>query len=116
MSANKYGGLIWTNHALERLTQRGLPQDLAWQAYRYPDEVQKDPSRNSITYTKQHYAHKITLIVKENERRELIVISAWMDPPMLGTEDHRKNERYKQYKKASFMGKLWHGILGQLGF
>lgn len=115
MSANKYGGLIWTNHALERLSQRGLPQDLAWQAYRYPDDIQKDTYRNSTTYLKKHEKYLISLIIKENEKKELIVVSAWIDPPMIGTEDHKKKERYKQYKKASFLGKVWHVVKSQLG-
>lgn len=113
--AQKYGGLIWTNHALERLQERGLPQDLAWQAYRYPDEVQKDSYKQSTTYTKRHHQHLITIVLKENERRELIVVSAWMNPPMKGTEDYNKKQQYKAYKKASFLGKLFLAIKGQLG-
>ena len=115
MGVNKYGGLIWTHHALERLTQRGLPQDLAWQAYRYPDNVQKDSYRDSTTYLKKHDKYLISLIIKENEKKELIVVSAWIDPPMIGTEDYRKKQQYKQYRKASFFGKIWIAVKGQLG-
>ena len=115
MSANKYGGLIWTNHALDRLRERGLPQDLAWQAYKYPDTIQNDTHRSSRTYLRKHDKYLITLIVKENERKEHIVVSAWIDPPMKGTGDYEKKQRYIAYKKASFWGKVWISIKGQLG-
>ena len=115
MSANVYGGIIWTNHALERLRQRGLPQDLAWQAYRYPDEVRKDAEKSSTTYLKSHGNHLITVIIKENERREHIVVSTWIDPPMKGTEDYRKKQRYHAYRKASFWGKVWLAVKQQIG-
>jgi hypothetical protein len=115
MAPNKYGGLIWTNHALDRLGQRSLPQDLAWQAYRYPDDVQKDNYKNSTTYLKKHEKYLITLIIKENERKELIVVSAWIDPPMLGTADYKKKQQYNAYRKASVWGKIWHVVKSQLG-
>lgn len=114
-SSQRYGGLIWTNHALERLTERGLPQDLAWQAYRYPDDVQKDTYKHSTTYTKRHHQYLITIVLKENERKELIVVSAWMNPPMKGTEDYHKKQQYHAYKKASFWGRVWLVIKQQLG-
>ena len=115
MSANSYGGLIWTNHALERLRQRGLPQDLAWQAYKYPDEVREGNSRNSSTYLKRHGKYLITVIVTENERREHIVVSTWIDPPMKGTDDYRKKQKYVAYKKAALWGKVWMTIKQQIG-
>lgn len=114
MSAQYYGGLIWTNHALERLAQRGLPQDLAWQAYRYPDDVRKDTYKNSTTYIKKFHQYEITTVIKVNDRKEYIVVSTWVNPPMKGTEDYRKKQQYKAYKKASFMGKIWHVIKQQI--
>ena len=116
MSINKYGGLIWTHHALDRLQERGLPQDLAWQAYKYPDEIEEDRFRNSTTYIKKHDQYLITLIIKKNEKKELIVVSAWIDPPMKGTKDYKKKQRYNAYKKASLWGKIWIAMKGQLGF
>lgn len=110
-----YGGLIWTNHAMDRMSERYLKQDYAWQAYKYPDQSHEQGD-GKIQYRKRFEERLVTLIVKQNERREFIVLSAWVDPPFPGTKDHKKKERYHAFKKASFWGKVWHGILGQMGF
>ena len=110
-----YGGLIWTNHAMDRMAERYLKQDYAWQAYRYPDASHEQGDSGRIEYRKKFGERLVTIIVKQNEKREWIVLSTWVDPPFPGTKDHKKQERYHAYKKASFWGKIWHSLLGQMG-
>ncbi len=43
---------IWTNHALERLEQRRLPQDLAWKAFNSPDKTIPGKQAGSTEYQK----------------------------------------------------------------
>ncbi len=111
-----YGGLIWTNHAMDRMAERYLKQDYAWQTYRYPDTSHEQGDSGRIEYRKRFGERLVTIIVKQNEKNELIVLSTWVDPPFPGTKDYKKQERYKAFKKASVWGKILHGILGQLGF
>ena len=112
--SNKYGGVIWTNHAMERLQSRALKQDLAWQAYRYPDSETRRKD-GSVEFLKRFGNHTVTTIAKQNENREWIIISTWVDPPFAGTEDARKKERYHKYRKATFWGKIWMSVLKQIG-
>jgi len=94
-----YGGAIWTNHALERLLQRGLSQDMAFQAFSTPDKSFAGKQTGTTEFQKQFGIHKVTIIAKPNEKREWIILSAWIDPPMLGTQDARKQESYKKFQK-----------------
>lgn len=110
------GGLIWTDHAIERLHQRKLPQDIALLAFTAPDNQIPGKNPGSIELQKNYRNSLITLIVKKNERDEWIVISAWIDPPLPGTEDHRKQTYWKGMKRGGFWRRLWLTFKHQLGF
>ncbi len=111
-----YKETIWTNHALARLTNRKLPQNLAYKAFQHPDETFKN-SDGSFEYRKRFGLHLVTVIAKQNERKQWVIISCWIDPPMKGTEDHIKRSRYYEYKNASWLKRLWidfrKNVLGQ---
>jgi hypothetical protein len=116
MSAQQYyAGYIWTNHARERLGQRGLTQELAAQALKHPDRVIRGNSNGSVEYQKRFGKSLVTAVAKQNEHNEWIVLSCWVNPPLPGTEDERKHNMYKRYQRASFWGKIGMEILKQLG-
>lgn len=116
MADQSYGGIIWTNHVLERLGQRGLSQELAFGTFRHPDEQLVGKKYGTTEYHKRVNNSLITVIATQNEKKEWIVLSCWIDPPLYGTEDYRKKEAYTQYKKAGFWGKMWYTLKKQLGF
>lgn len=116
MSYNKYyGGLIWTNHALERIGQRGMTQEIVTQTFYRPDHSFSGKEPGTIEYKKRFERSMVTLIAKQNDRREWLILSCWIDPPLAGTMDAKKREQYLKYKKSSFLGKLWLTLLKQLG-
>ncbi len=110
-----YGGVIWTNHALERLTIRGVSQSMALQAFQSPDKTFSGKNSGTRQYEKKFGASTITLIAKQNEQKEWIVLSGWIDPPLPGTIDARKKEAWKKYKKSGFWGRFWYLLKQQLG-
>lgn len=110
-----YGGAIWTNHALGRLGQRGLTQELAWEAFNRPDREVKGREKGTMQYEKRFGRSLVTIIAKQNDKREWIIISCWVDPPLLGSIDIGKKEEYKKYQKASFLGKFLMTARKQLG-
>lgn len=116
MTSRTYGNLIWTNHALERLEMRRLPQEIAWSAFKYPDKVVDGKVPGSREYQKKYRGSLITLIAKPNERREQIVLSCWIDPPLPGTQDARKKDEWRRYQKASWWMKWLLTFKRQLGF
>ncbi len=114
-AARIFRDLIWTNHALDRLEQRKLPQEIAWTAFRYPDEVLKGKQAGSYEYRKRYQNSLITLIATQNERREWVVLSVWIDPPLPGTADAKKQKYWQEYKRAGFWGKWWVMLKQTLG-
>lgn len=114
MGTREYGGIIWTNHALDRLLQRGLRQDLAWQTFKNPDKTTQK-TNGIIEHYKRFDTFYVTVLAKQNEKKEWIVISCWMDPPVEGSIDWKKQQDYKRYKKASFWGKLFLTLKKQIG-
>jgi len=109
-----YGGAIWTNHALERLGQRGLSQDLAWQAFSKPDRQFDGKKHGTQEFQKRMGSSLITIIAKQNEKGEWIILSNWIDPPLPGTIDYYKKEEYKRYQKSGFWGKVFITLRRQL--
>jgi len=84
-----YGGVIWTNHALERLQGRKIPQEIAWKAFRFPETTQKGKAAGSFEFIKKLDIYTVTIIAKKNDRREWIIVSCWIDPPLPGSVDLR---------------------------
>lgn len=111
-----YGGLIWTNHALSKLSQRGLTQESAWKTFKYPDSLIKGKKPETIQHQKNFGSSVITVIVKQNEKKEWIVLSCWIDPPSPDSIDAKKREEYQKYRKASFWGKIFLTFRRQIGF
>jgi hypothetical protein len=116
MSVTKtFGNIIWTNHALERLDQRGLSQDLAYQTFKYPDKYEKGKQSGTWEYRKRFGKSLVTVIATQNEKKEWIVLSNWIDPPLPGSIDIKKQEYWKKYKQAGFWGKFWLILKKQIG-
>lgn len=110
-----YRGAIWTNHALERLGQRGLSQDMAADTFNRPDASLQGKQSGTMEYQKRFGISLVTIIAKQNERNEWIILSCWIDPPLAGTEDAKKQEAFRNYKKAGFWKKVWLVFKSQLG-
>lgn len=114
-----YKGAIWTNHVLDRLKERGLSQDKAGEVFLHPEKRFKGKQLDTVEYKKHFGNSLVTLIVKQNEKKEFIVISAWIDPPLPGTKDAKKKEKWLAYKEkyhnASFWGKVYLTFKKQIG-
>lgn len=106
---------IWTNHASERIRERKVPQSFIYQTLNSPDE-KINSQDGSIKLHKKFGIQKTTAIIKVNEKNENVILSFWVDPPNLGTEDYKKRNHYNQMKKAGITKKILLTIKRQLGF
>lgn len=113
-TSNHYKNAIWTNHALERLGQRGLSQELAWQAFSAAENQTVGKNPGTTEFKKRFGSSLVTIIAKQNEKREWIILSNWIDPPLPGTIDYLKKDEYKKYQKAGFWGKLFITLRKQI--
>ncbi len=110
-----YKGAIWTNHALDRLRDRGFTQDVASQAFNNPDSSAAGRESGTTLYKKRFDKSLVTVVAKQNEKGEWLILSCWSDPPIKGSEDDKRKSAYKNYHQASGMGKIWIILKRQLG-
>jgi hypothetical protein len=72
-----FGGVIWTNHALARLTERGIKQGDAWATFRNPEESRYAKAKGAWIYYRIYGSQKIEVVAKKNERSEWVILSVW---------------------------------------
>ena len=93
-----FGGVIWTNHALERMVQRGISQSDAWATWRNPQQSKKG-NNGSWVYYRTYGSEKIEVVAKKNERGEWLILSVWLKP---GYEGQKKESFWKFLFKRIF--------------
>ncbi|MEK7536615.1 MAG: hypothetical protein AAB559_02450 [Patescibacteria group bacterium] len=85
MNLNNYGGLIWTNHALQRLSERGIKQGDAWAVWNRPDQSRYSKTQGAWIYYKTWPAStgkageytRIEVVAKQNINKKWIILSVW---------------------------------------
>ena len=73
----RFGGVIWTNHVLERLKERGLTQSDVWAVWRRPDSARYAQTKGAWVYYRKFGNQKIEVVAKQNERKEWVILSVW---------------------------------------
>lgn len=122
----KTSDIVFTNHAVDRMKERGIAGNLAWEAIINPDKKSAGKEKYTTEFVKQFDTYKITAIGKKNERGSWVILSVWMDPPLQGTADYRNREKYlkgldrkkrldKKMATSGFWGKMWLTFRKQLG-
>jgi hypothetical protein len=102
---NHFGGVIWTNHALERLKTRGIKQGDAWATWNRPEQSRKGSGarEGAWVYYRIWGDQKIEVVAKQNEKKEWIIISVWSDPVF----------RKQGSRKPSFWRNLFKMLTGK---
>ena len=72
-----FGGVIWTNHVLSRMRQRGIKQGDAWAAFRRPDQTKHAKIKGAWVYYKTWTNQKMEVVAKQNEQKKWIILSVW---------------------------------------
>ena len=92
-----YGGVIWTNHVLERMRERGIKQGDAWATWRRPDQSRHGKQKGTWVYYKTFSNQKLEVVAKKNAsgpagKKEWIILSVWL----------RRSDYVKPQKNTSF--------------
>lgn len=74
---NYYDGVIWTNHALQRLTERGIKQSDAWATFSHPQSSRFANEKNAWVFYRNHNGYQIEVVAAQNEKKEWIILSVW---------------------------------------
>ncbi|MBI3290544.1 DUF4258 domain-containing protein [Candidatus Microgenomates bacterium] len=99
--ANNYGGVIWTDHALARLKERGIKQEDALSAWNNPDRKRPGTNKNGTNvYYKNYGKQQLEVVSKKNDRGEWVILSVWSRPRFGGSA--------QTYESGN---KTWNSIL-----
>ena len=88
-----YGGVIWTNHVLQRLKDRGIKQGDAWVTWKRPDKSQFARSRGAWVYYRTFGNKRIEVVAKQNDKKEWLIVSVWAKQIL----KHRKKQERKGF-------------------
>lgn len=89
----EYRGVIFTDHALQRLKERGISQGDAWATLNRPDQSrQGSNSQGSWVYYKTYGSEKIEVVAKHNNQGQWIVLSVWSRPVYERTQKKEKKD------------------------
>lgn len=110
----QYFDLIFTNHALDQMTRRGVKKEDSYETFKHPDRSFQGKN-GGTEFHKWFEGYEVTVIGKQNEKGEWIAVSTWRNPPLEGTKDAVRASQWQQYKKAGLWGKIWLNIKQQIG-
>lgn len=108
---NHFGGVIWTNHALDRLRERGIKQSDAWATWNRPEQSYKanlHKGEDAWRYYRTYGSERIEVVARKNEKGEWVIISVWSDP--VATSKSQNSKSQSQHQKVSF----WRWLYNQL--
>lgn len=80
-----YGGIIWTNHVIQRLNERGISQGDAWAVWNRPEQSRYSATQGAWIYYRTYGDERIEVVAKQNERKEWIVLSVWSKKILSGS-------------------------------
>ena len=104
---NHFGGVIWTNHVLQRLRERGIKQSDAWATWNSPDQSRYAKTKGAWIYYKTYGNERIEVVAKKNEEGKWIILSVW-NRPVYGQKSHPK----EKHSKDSLIIKILKKIFG----
>ena len=103
-----FGGVVWTNHALDRLRERAISQGDAWATFQRPDQSRYAAAKGAWVYYKTYSDQKIEVVAKQNDRKEWVILTVW-SRPVDGRSPYADN---KKKKKHSLFGLILRRLLG----
>lgn len=99
-----FGGVIWTNHALKRLQERGIKQGDAWVTWRRPEKSRYAKNKGTWIYYKTFGKERIEVVAKKNEKGEWIILSVW-SRKVRGRKTKKDPKSFWQRLKRLIQGK-----------
>lgn len=97
-----FGGIIWTDHALERLRERGIKQGDAWATWHNPQQSRKASTPGAWVHYRTYGNEKLEVVASKNERGGWVVLSVWSRPI------------YQMRDRYAIGNKTWDGFLERI--
>lgn len=93
---NEYRGVIFTNHALNRLHNRNVSQQKAYQTLKSSQKKQRGKTPGSFKFSRDFGDYLLQLIAKKNDQNQWIILTCWV----------RDKSPRRQTKKKGFLNWL----------
>ncbi len=75
-----FGGVVWTDHAIDRMRERGIKQGDAWATWNRPEKSKKGASGNWVYYRNWN-GTQIEIVAKQEVdkigKKKWIILSVW---------------------------------------
>jgi hypothetical protein len=75
-----YKGVILTNHALERMKERRVTQEMVFATLTKPDRSRYADAKEKFIYNKSFGKEMVEVVASQNEKKEWVVVSVWSRP------------------------------------
>lgn len=75
-----FGGVIWTNHALARLNERGITQATALTTLLQPQRSRWAADKQAWIYNRTFSGQAVEVVATQNELKQWVVVSVWSRP------------------------------------
>lgn len=103
-------GLIFTNHAIQRLYQRKIAQSDAWYTFQHADKRLPGSSPGAFKFFKNYGKQRIEVIAKQNEKGEWVILSCWSKFVGTGKPIFKESESFFWSLTKRVAGKLWKTV------
>ncbi len=74
---NQYGGVVWTNHALQRLEERNISQSDALATFSRPQNSKYAKTKNAWVFYRSWNGYQIEVVATQNEKKQWLILSVW---------------------------------------
>ena len=75
----EYKSLIFTKHALERMSDRSISQDAVWRVLQHPDHTRPEGKANTTRFIRQINSRTFHVIgTYLPEQKKTLIVSAWV--------------------------------------
>lgn len=102
-----YKGMIFTNHALNRMRERGVSSQEVWAAWYKPEQSHYAKTKGAWTYYKTIGDKKIKVVAKKNQKNQWVILSAWNKQAVKKFSEAKTAEPLlKRFLKRLFSTKL----------
>lgn len=75
-----YKGIILTDHALERMQQRRVTEEMVLSTLSRPDRSRYADAKEKFIYNKTFGREMVEVVASQNEKKEWVVVSVWSRP------------------------------------
>lgn len=100
-------GVIFTNHAIQRLCQRKIAQSDAWYTFQHADKRVPGSSPSAFKFFKDYGQQRFEVVAKQNEKGEWVILSCWSKFVGTGKPLFQKPENFFVFLAKKVLKKFW---------